>query len=161
MMVSTSVVTSVSGQHLLRKRGLGPPSPIGTEQADSSSAAIGEGRRIFVIDDEDTIADSLAEILKGHGFDAVPFYEGKDAIDSARERCPDIVLSDVIMPRLNGIETVLAIRQTCPAARIVLFSGQAGTADILRQARADGHEFELLPKPLHPEQLLRQLKRRS
>lgn len=161
MMVSTSAITSVSGQYLWRRRGLGPTSPIGTEQGDSSSPAICERRRIFVIDDEDTIADSLAEILNGHGFDAVPFYKGKDAIDSARERCPDIVLSDVIMPRLNGIETVLAIRETCPTARIVLFSGQAGTADILRRARADGHEFELLPKPLHPEQLLRQLKRGS
>jgi len=92
------------------------------------------------------------------GFDARPFYGGQGAIDFARKQCPDIVLSDVVMPKLNGVETVLAIRELCPSTRILLFSGQAGTSNILQRARASGHEFELLPKPIHPEDLLKKLR---
>jgi len=111
-----------------------------------------------VIDDEASIADSLTEILNSQGFEARAFYRGQSAIDFARQNCPDIVLSDVVMPKLNGVETVLAIRQLCPATRILLFSGQAGTTNILQQARERGHEFELLPKPLNPDVLLKKLR---
>ena len=113
--------------------------------------------RILVIDDEASIADSLIEILTEHGCEAIAAYEGQAAIEFARQWCPDLVLSDVFMPRLNGIETALAIRKECPEARVVLFSGQAGTADILKQARDAGNDFELLRKPLHPEELLKRL----
>ena len=111
----------------------------------------------MVIDDETEIADSLAEILSAHGYDAVAFYSGKTAIDFARKQCPDLVVSDVIMPKMNGVDTVLAIREMCPDTRILLFSGQAGTSDVLAKARAQGQEFELLSKPIHPDQLLKRL----
>ena len=114
-------------------------------------------KRILVVDDEMNIADSLTEILCDNGYDAVAFYNGDAAIDSVRTQCPDCVIVDVMMPKLNGVETVLAIRERCPATRILLFSGQAGTADILEEARANGHQFELLPKPIHPDLLLKKL----
>lgn len=113
--------------------------------------------RILVIDDETAIADSLVEILSASGFDASASYSGTSAIEQARQQCPYIVLSDVVMPRMNGVETVRAIREICPEARILLFSGQAGTTDILEQARQRGEKFELLPKPLHPDELLKRL----
>ena len=113
--------------------------------------------RILIVDDECSIADSLAEILNVNGWDAIACYSGVDAIEYARKRCPDIVISDVVMPKLNGIETVLAIRELCPTAKILLFSGQAGTTDILREARAKGHNFELVPKPIHPDLLLKKI----
>ncbi len=116
-----------------------------------------KSRRIFVIDDEISIADSLAEILNDSGYEARALYSGHAAISLARYVCPNIVVSDVVMPSLNGVETALAIKQICPATRVVLFSGQAGTADILSQARANGHEFVMLPKPIHPDELLERL----
>lgn len=114
-------------------------------------------RRVLVIDDEMNIADSLVEILVSHGYDASAFYDGQTAIDAARSECPALVLADVMMPELNGIETVLAIRKHCPSTHVLLFSGQAGTADIVARARASGHDFEVLPKPIHPEELLKRL----
>jgi CheY-like chemotaxis protein len=116
-----------------------------------------DAKHIVVVDDEVNIAESLSEILAGHGYDARAFYSGLDAIDYCHEQCPDIVVADVVMPKLNGVDTVLAIREFCPETRILLFSGQAGTADILARARARGHEFELLPKPIHPDRLLKAL----
>jgi len=113
--------------------------------------------RILVVDDERLVADTLSEILKRFQYDASPFYNGETAIEAARERCPDFVLSDVIMPRLNGVETVLKIRQICPHTRVILLSGNAATADLLAKAHAEGHDFELLAKPIHPDELLRHL----
>jgi DNA-binding NtrC family response regulator len=129
-----------------------------TEQAQTvPNRLAGHPNRIFVIDDESIIADSLTEILKTNGYEAVAFYNGQSAIESARRRCPDFVLSDVMMPSLNGIDTVIAISKLCRRSRIVLFSGQAGTADLLESARARGYDFELIPKPIHPDRLLRKL----
>lgn len=128
------------------------------ESQSESSKTQKPARRILVIDDEASIADTLAEILTSQGFEATAFYRGQSAIDFARKNCPDIVLSDVVMPKLNGVETAVAIRQLCPATRILLFSGQAGTTNILEHAREGGHEFELLPKPLHPDALLKKLR---
>jgi DNA-binding response OmpR family regulator len=117
----------------------------------------GNGQRILVIDDEVNIADSLAEILSDYGYQALAFYDGHTAIAATREMCPDLVLCDVVMPRLDGVDTVLAIRELCSTARIFLFSGQASTTDILEKARAQGHWFEVLPKPIHPNELLKKL----
>lgn len=114
-------------------------------------------KRILIIDDEVSIADSLSEILSGYGYDAVACYDGQAAIDAARDECPDVVISDVIMPGMNGVETVLALRELCPKIRVLLFSGQTATMDLLNQARLSGHEFEILPKPVHPTELLKKL----
>jgi CheY-like chemotaxis protein len=115
-------------------------------------------KRVLVIDDEAFIADSLSEILNRSGFDAVAFYHGQKAIDAARQQCPDAVVSDVVMPKLDGVELALTIREMCPATRILLFSGQAGSAHILQEARRQGHEFEVLTKPIHPLKLLERLR---
>jgi len=113
--------------------------------------------RILVVDDERLVADTLSEILKRFKYDALPFYSGETAIEAAREQCPDFVLSDVMMPRLNGVETVLRIREICPRTRVILLSGNAATANLLAQAHSEGHDFELLAKPVHPDELLRHL----
>jgi DNA-binding NtrC family response regulator len=62
-----------------------------------------------------------------------------------------------MMPDMNGVETVLKIRKLCPGVRVLLISGHATTLKILDEARMEGHEFELLPKPLHPDELLKRL----
>lgn len=114
-------------------------------------------QRVLVIDDEADIADSLTDILILHGYDAVAFHDGVSAIESARHHCPNLVISDVVMPELNGVDTVTAIHEFCPAVRILLLSGQALTTDILDRARASGREFEVLPKPIHPYLLLKRV----
>ena len=116
-----------------------------------------QSKRVLVIDDEQVIADSVVEILGEYGYEAVAVYSGNNGIELVHQQCPDIIMTDVIMPKMNGVDTAIAIRSICPKARIILFSGQAATADILKKARTAGHDFELLPKPIHPEQLLKKL----
>jgi CheY-like chemotaxis protein len=114
--------------------------------------------KVLVVDDERVIADTLAIILNQHGYDASAVYTGTGAVERARNDRPDLIISDVIMPDMNGIEAAINIRKFLPACKILLFSGQAATANLLESARAQGHEFEILAKPIHPQDLLAKLK---
>ena len=114
--------------------------------------------KVLVVDDERVIADTLAIILNQHGFEASAVYTGTAAVERAKSLRPDLVISDVIMPDMNGIEAAIHIRKFLPGCKILLFSGQAATADLLENARAQGHEFEILAKPVHPQDLLSKLK---
>jgi PleD family two-component response regulator len=72
-----------------------------SESQSSSSDIKAAPRNGLVIDDEKSIADSLTEILVAVGYNALAFYNGHAAIEFARKKCPDVVLSDVVMPKLN------------------------------------------------------------
>jgi CheY-like chemotaxis protein len=114
--------------------------------------------RIFVVDDEFVIATTLATILQRSGFDAVSFTEPMKALDAARAKAPDLLITDVVMPVLSGVELAIRLKKDCPACRVLLFSGQAATANLLEAARKDGHDFELLSKPIHPSEFLLKVK---
>jgi CheY-like chemotaxis protein len=114
--------------------------------------------RVLVVDDERVIADSLTIILNQNGYDAAAVYTGTAAVERARVVKPELLISDVMMPDINGIEAAIRIRRILPACKILLFSGQAATAGLLESARAQGYEFEILTKPLHPQDLLAKLR---
>ena len=112
---------------------------------------------VVVVDDEQRVAESIAKILSLNGFDTRVAFDGREAIRQVLEDCPDAIISDVQMPRVNGIEAAKAIQEMCPEARILLFSGHAVTSDLLKIAEQQGYSFELLPKPVHPDLLLSKL----
>lgn len=114
--------------------------------------------KVLVVDDERVIADTLAMILNQSGFDARAVYSGEKAVKLASTFTPDMLITDVIMADLNGIDAAIMIRSILPNIKILLFSGQAATADLLEKARAKGYEFEILAKPVHPQDLLSRLK---
>jgi DNA-binding NtrC family response regulator len=68
-----------------------------------------------------------------------------------------VLLTDVIMRGISGIDVAMQIAEVLPACRVILFSGQASTADLLDRAKAQGYRFEMLAKPIHPRDLLRML----
>jgi CheY-like chemotaxis protein len=115
-------------------------------------------RKVLVVDDEQVIADTLAKILDLNGYEASAVYTGTAAVESAKSLQPDLIISDVIMPDMDGIQAAIRIRAFLPNCKILLFSGQAATADLLEDARAQGHEFEILGKPVHPSDLLAKLR---
>ena len=113
---------------------------------------------VLVVDDERVIADSMTEILKRSGFNAVCAYDGLSALELALRVNPDFVVTDVVMPRMNGVQLAIAIRKAMPATEILLLSGQAGITDIVEGGRKEGYLFELIAKPIHPEKLLQRLR---
>jgi DNA-binding response OmpR family regulator len=109
---------------------------------------------VLVVDDEAVIADTRAKILEHNGISAMVAYNGESALEIAKTVPPDLLLADVSMPGMNGIDLAVAIRQIIPNCGILLFSGQASNVDLLEGARAAGQEITILTKPLHPTELL-------
>jgi CheY-like chemotaxis protein len=114
--------------------------------------------KVLVADDEPIIADTLAMILNQSGFETRAVYSGEKALEVASSFQPQMLISDVIMGDLNGIDAAIRIRELLPEIKVLLFSGQAATANLLENARARGYEFEILTKPVHPQDLLTRLR---
>jgi DNA-binding response OmpR family regulator len=110
--------------------------------------------RILVVDDERTVADTLGIILKQNNLEAKVAYSGETALNLARSSRPDWLVCDVILGGMTGIELAQRFAAEFPECRVILFSGQTVTADLLRTAEEGGHRFEVLAKPFHPQVLL-------
>lgn len=113
--------------------------------------------RILIVDDEHNIADTLAMVFKIKGHDSLATYSAESAVELIEQFEPDIVLSDVVMGKMTGVDLAIYLSKARPDVKVVLFSGQASTADLLAEAGRKGHHFHLLAKPLHPEKLLEDL----
>jgi DNA-binding NtrC family response regulator len=111
-------------------------------------------KRILIVDDEKNIADTLAMVFKIKGHEALAAYSAETAVEMIETFEPDIVLSDVMMGKMTGVDLAIYLSKARPDCKVVLFSGQAATADLLREASRKGHEFRLLAKPVHPQKLL-------
>lgn len=116
------------------------------------------GRTVaFVVDDEDVIASTLELILLSRGFSVRSFVDPTDAAEAARTIKPNFLLTDVMMPKLNGIELAIKVKAINPDCCVLLFSGQASTSDLLARASEEGHCFDVLAKPVHPLELLEKI----
>jgi DNA-binding response OmpR family regulator len=114
--------------------------------------------RVFVVDDDRVIASTTAIILELSGYEARSFVNPLEALEAARTVRPDLVIADVVMPGLSGIELAVRLKELCPTCKVLLLSGQAVTGELLEAAREQGHEFEVLAKPIHPDDLLARIR---
>jgi DNA-binding NtrC family response regulator len=110
--------------------------------------------RVLVVDDEHTIADTLCTILNRSGYTTRVAYGGEEAVRIGEDWRPMILISDLVMPQMNGVQVGKAILRSLPACRVILFSGHA-TVDMFHEIRAES--FEILAKPVHPDVLLQKL----
>lgn len=111
---------------------------------------------VLVVDDDPMLADTLSEILRRNEFTPIALYSGEDAVEYVERFRPEIVLSDIRMHRLDGIESAKRIRELHPECRVILFTASAiseSTRDTIRKLK-----FEFLPRPLHPEAVLAALR---
>jgi DNA-binding response OmpR family regulator len=92
-----------------------------------------------------------------NGYSARCFTDPKEALAAAQSDVPDLLISDVAMPGLSGVDLAIQMRAQYPKCKILLFSGQAATVDLLKDASAQGHDFHLLLKPVHPSELLAEM----
>jgi CheY-like chemotaxis protein len=114
--------------------------------------------KVLVADDEPVIADTLTIILLENGFKAAAAYSGEEVVEIANTFQPDILVADVVMAGMNGIEAAILVRDMLPSCKIVLLSGQPITAELLDDARQQGYEFEIIAKPLDPNRLIAHLR---
>ena len=110
--------------------------------------------RILIVDDEPQLADTLATILQRAGYIAKAVYSSDEALSLMAAQPTSLVVVDVIMPGMDGIALAKEIRKSYPTCRVLLFSGNADTQDLLEAAQQEGHAFEVLAKPVSPLQML-------
>jgi DNA-binding NtrC family response regulator len=112
---------------------------------------------VLVVDDEQIIADTRAAIFTNWGYAVMTAYSGEDALEIARVIPPELLVSDVILTGMNGVELAIAMQEIVPDCKVLLFSGLPSSVDMLADARTTGHEFTLLEKPLPPALLFSHL----
>jgi DNA-binding NtrC family response regulator len=120
-----------------------------------NSASNTARKRVLIIDDERSIADTLAIILSQAGYEASATYSGESAIFIAQTTTPSLIISDIQMPGMDGITAALKIRALLPKCRVILFSGYPEA----HFDRAQANGLEILSKPLSPEVLLKHVHR--
>ena len=114
--------------------------------------------RVLVVDDEFIIASTWAQILRMSGFETDWATSGEEAIWRARQKRPDVLLSDVLMRGISGIETAEEILKIHPECRVVLISGHAEAVRSIAEDYPGKPEFEILSKPIHPLVLLERIR---
>jgi DNA-binding NtrC family response regulator len=110
--------------------------------------------KVLIVDDEPVIADTLLMIFGHEGYEARQAYSAEKALEYVKEWTPQLAVIDVVLPRMNGIDLAVLLGAVCPGCKIMLFSGQSTAGDLLVAARAQGHAFEIMAKPVHPTTLL-------
>jgi DNA-binding NtrC family response regulator len=108
----------------------------------------------LVADDDFLIASTWSQILRLSGYEAESVGSGEEAIEAARRRPPDVLISDVFMGGINGVETAICILEIQPECLVILISGQANTDHLLPDSQPLRTGFEILSKPIRPEVLL-------
>jgi DNA-binding NtrC family response regulator len=126
-----------------------------TERHENRKA---EAPIVLVVDDEPLVADTLAAILSHSGYITITAYSGAKALELVSSIHPALIISDVAMPKMTGVELALAVVKSSPECGVVLFSGHA-TARDLAPAYEAGYDFTLLAKPVHPAEMLKHVSR--
>jgi FixJ family two-component response regulator len=109
---------------------------------------------IFVVDDERLIADTLGAILRIVGFTVECFYNAATALTRAMETPPTLLVSDIVMPGMDGFMLAERIKSICPKCRIVFVSGNACVV----AANEPNSEVEVLAKPVPPTELIAKIR---
>lgn len=110
---------------------------------------------VLVVDDKPTTADALAETLEAGGCRAIPVYDGAMAIERLAVQPFDLVLTDLYMDPVDGMEVVKAARALHPPPEVIVFTGEGSVKSAVEAMRLGARDF--LTKPVTPEVLWRRL----
>ena len=111
---------------------------------------------MLVVDDEPLIAETLAEILRTAGYAVSVAYNGETASEMAEIAPPELLVTDICMPGMNGVQLAIELCRSIPDCQVLLFTGYPGN-DALAAAEKAGHHFTVLEKPLSPRSVLSEL----
>jgi DNA-binding NtrC family response regulator len=100
--------------------------------------------RVLIVDDDPVIAESLSEMLSGWGYDTSVASNGVSALARAEEYSPSIIITDVLMPELDGFGLLREIREHHPEIAVILLTGQGSVEMAMRAIQEEGayHYFE-------------------
>ena len=114
-------------------------------------------RRILLIEDDNQVRNLLREVLEKAGYKVVEASDGEQGVASYRRQPADLVITDIMMPHKDGVETIRELRHDFPQIRIVAITGYRGRFNRLPAAEVLGAGRTLV-KPFTPEQILEAVK---
>ncbi len=116
--------------------------------------------RILVIEDDDDVRDLLRDLLDEEGYDVIVAEDGRAGSRVWREEAVDLVITDILMPEKDGIETIAELQRDCPDTKIVAMSGggRVHAEHYLRSAELLG-AISSLPKPFSRHELLGEVRK--
>ena len=127
-----------------------------TDTTGGTAIAANPDMRVLVIEDNADLRDYLRVALESQAYDVLTAKNGREALGYLNGHPVDIVLSDIFMPEMDGIETITAVRRHFPNVRVIAMSGRPGV-DYLTVARELG-VAHTLRKPFEMDELLKALK---
>ncbi len=113
--------------------------------------------RVLVVDDDPALAEMLTIVLRGEGFDTAVVAEGNRALPALRELRPDLVLLDLMLPGINGIDVCKAIRAES-GVPIVMLTAKSDTVDIVLGLESGADDYVV--KPFKPKELVARVRAR-
>lgn len=116
--------------------------------------ASGRSVRVLVVDDECSVADTLALILNRSGHQSVAVYSAAEAVTVAGTFKPQALLSDVVMPGMNGYELAHYFAENFADCKLLLMTGHAGAAELSGTETASEFLPHILTKPVLPQTIL-------
>src|SRR3981081_1029830 len=121
-------------------------------------ATMGSPQRILVVDDNESNRMIIAIRLKAHGYEVLQADDGEKALAGATKERPDLILLDIMMPKINGIEVCRRLKSdaTMPFTPIILVTAKASSDDVV--AGLDAGADEYLTKPIDQSALVARVK---
>ncbi len=113
------------------------------------------GYKVMVVDDDREIVDSIAIFLEAEGYEVVKCYDGIAALEYLTEKEVDLIILDVMMPKLDGIKTLLKVRET-KNVPVILLSAKSEDADKIVGLTVGADDY--VTKPFNPPELLARVK---
>lgn len=110
--------------------------------------------RVLIVDDEHSVADTLALILSRSGHEALAVYSGMEAIDAAQNFMPHAVISDVMMPGMNGIQLAQYFADNFSGFRVLLMTGHDSAMPVVEKYLGGCGSVPVLTKPALPQNIL-------
>ena len=134
--------------------------PDGPKPERYSAGHVSKGRRgkfrVLVVEDETEAADTLAHYLKEEGYQVTTAYNGDQGLEKFHACGADIVITDIRMPKMDGVELIASLRQQRPDLPIIAVTGHMGATENLGPIAGD-FRVEVLKKPISLSELLQKM----
>ena len=113
--------------------------------------------RILVVDDDVALAEMISIVLRGEGYVPIQAFDGKEALDLFPDAKPDLVLLDVMLPGLDGIQVCSAIREMS-GVPVIMLTAKGDTTDVVRGLESGADDYVV--KPFNPKELVARIRTR-
>ena len=119
---------------------------------DRARKNMSDEKKILIVDDDKDIVKIVTTMLEGRGWDVTAAYNGREALDMVNASRPDIILLDIMMPEMNGIEVLKRIKKMDSGVRIVMITAFGDVESYLDSMELGAYEY--INKPFETDELL-------